>query len=290
MTHIIFSQTARAIFWIMGTNICFTSAMALSKTLSAEVSNLVLLAVRYFFGSLLLASIVTVQKQQKVSEIFNTQKPLWQMLRVGLVLLATGLTYFAYRNLSLPIATSVGFSGPLFTSIFAVIFLSEKLNREKIISLILGYIGVIIIVRPDASSGIVLLAFLAALGANASAALAIVSAKFLTRSDSPFTIQSYSTFATFFVALILSLFVWKTPGVADILCLAGMGVLGTLGQLFYLRAIKLVDASFVSPFEYVRLLLALPIGYFFFNETIDFVACFGVLFIIIGTYRLIKNG
>lgn len=279
----------RAIFWIMGTNLCFTTTLAISKTLSPDVSNFVLLSARYFFGSLLLVSIISAQKELPFAKLFKTKRLMWQMIRVMFVLIATGLTYFAYRNLPLPVATSIGFSGPLFTAIFAILFLGEKMTKPKAISLILGYTGVLIIVRPDASSGLVLMAFFAALGANAFAALGIVTAKYLTKSDHTLTIQSFSTFLTFVIASLIAVVVWKTPSIPDLAILACMGCFGTFGQLCYIRAIKLADASFVSPFEYSRLLLAIPIGYFFFDEHVDSIVMIGVCFIILGTYRLIRG-
>src|SRR5437868_1193845 len=82
----------------------FSSALAIAKGLSAEVDNLIILSLRYLFGFIFFSPFILKEGRQG----FITAQPFLQMIRVVCVVAAMGCTYYAYRNLPLALATSIG--------------------------------------------------------------------------------------------------------------------------------------------------------------------------------------
>jgi drug/metabolite transporter (DMT)-like permease len=271
-------------FWIASWVINFTVSMSLSKMLSKEIHGFTLLFIRYFFGfSFFLPIALSNISFQK---IFKTSKIIIHLIRAFCVLLATFFTYLGYRNLPLPFATTIGFSSPLITTVLAVIFLSEKINYQKVIAILLGYSGILIILNPKSDN------FnwyaLSCILANLFASISVIISKDLTKSENSFTILIYPLFISFIVSGFIAPFFWITPSLKDIVIISLMGFFATFSQFSYIKALKVFDASYVAPFEYTRILLAIPIGYIFFNEVVDLYTLIGGLMIIIGIYVLAK--
>src|SRR5690349_13039726 len=102
----------------------FSTAMAFAKTLSSEVDSVVVLFMRYFFG-LIFFSPFLIKAGIKG---FVTSRPLLHLIRVLTLGITVGCTYFAYRNLPLALATSIGMTGPLFTTVLAMLLLKDHVS------------------------------------------------------------------------------------------------------------------------------------------------------------------
>lgn len=269
-------------FFMLLWAVSFSSAMAFAKALSPEVDNIIILFMRYFFGFLIFSPFI-IRTGIKGLE---TKRPLLQFLRVIFVGAAMGCTYYAYRNLPLALATSIGMTGPLFTTILAMIILKDKVSLTKWLLILFGYFGVVVMVRPHEAS--ISLGVWVELLANLFAALAIICTKILTRTDKTVTIMFYTTLGTTLIATLLALSIWKTPAVDDLMILALVGGCGVLSQYSYITALKYGDPSFLAPFEYTRLCFAVPVGFFFFQEIPTLWTFLGSLMIIGATYGLTR--
>ncbi|HUX79198.1 MAG TPA: DMT family transporter [Alphaproteobacteria bacterium] len=260
----------------------FSSAMAFAKTLSPEVDSIIVLFMRYFFGLILFSPFVF----QAGIKGFVTSRPVLHITRVLCVGAAMGCTYYAYRNLPLALATSIGMTGPLFTTLLSMMILKDSISLPKWILILFGYIGVIVMVRPHElpiSTGVWV-----ELLANLFAACSIICVKLLSRTESTLTIMLYANTVTTFVAGLLVLSIWKTPGPQDLIALMAIGALGVFSQYCSVTALRYASPSYLAPFEYTRLIFAVPVGYLFFQELPTLWTLCGSLIIIGATYGLTR--
>jgi drug/metabolite transporter (DMT)-like permease len=189
----------------------------------------------------------------------------------GLIFL---MTYFAGAAL-IPLAESqmLVFTSPLWSAVLAVIFLGERVNATRVQALIIGFAGVLIILRP----GVVAISFGALLvlaGALAAAASNIII-KFATRTDHPDAVVFYQMVYVTPMILVPALWVWTWPNWEELLAMFGVGFFATLNQRFLSRAYAAADATAVLPFEFARLPFAAVIGFVLFRELPDIWAWVG---------------
>lgn len=260
----------------------FSSAMAFAKTLSPEIDSIIILFMRYFFG-LIFFSPFLVQAGVKG---FVTSRPILHLTRVVCVGLAMGCTYYAYRNLPLALATSIGMTGPLFTTILSMFLLKDSVSLPKWAFIIFGYLGVLVMVRPHELP--ISVGVWVELLANLFAAFSIICVKLLSRTESTLTIMLYANTVTTFIVGILAISLWKTPDISDLMVLMVIGGLGVFSQFCSVTALKFANPSYLAPFEYTRMCFAVPVGYLFFQELPTLWTIAGSVMIIGATYGLTR--
>lgn len=260
----------------------FSSAMAFAKSLSPEIDSIIILFMRYFFG-LIFFSPFLIQAGFKG---FVTSRPLLHLIRVVCVGLAMGCTYYAYRNLPLALATSIGMTGPLFTTVLSMFLLKDSVSLPKWAFIIVGYLGVLVMVRPHELS--INVAVWVELLANLFAAFSIICVKLLSRTESTLTIMLYANTVTTFIVGVLALTLWKTPDNSDLIILMVIGALGVFSQFCSVSALKFANPSYLAPFEYTRMCFAVPVGYLFFQELPTIWTIGGSLMIVAATYGLTR--
>lgn len=277
------SAKTKAVFWIMGWCFSFTIAMSIAKTLGPSVNSVVLTFMRVMFGFLLFSPFYL---HQGVS-VARTNRFWLHGLRVILSLASVGCTYYAYRSLPIAYATSIGQTGPLITTSLAILILKDKVPLKGWLVLIGGYLGVLIMVRP--TEGGLDHATLIALLANIFAGCSIMTSKKLTHTESTLTMMFYSGSLMMALSSILVAIFWQTPTFEDMIKLSFMGSFGALSQYCHVNALKNASPSFLAPFEYWRLCIAIPIGLLFFDEIPTFWTLVGGLIIITSTSFLVKR-
>ena len=184
-------------------------------------------------------------------------------------------------------AAALGFSTPLFTTILAIILLKEKIRFHRTAALIIGFIGIILIIRP----GLVPLeigAVLLLLSAFTFSFVLIIVKK-LSSIDESQTIIFYHLLFSTPIFFILSLFYWQNINLNQLLIFAFMGATGLLSHWCLAQAFKLSDTTFVMPLQFTKLIWASLIGLFIFSEQPDIWTWFGAIVIFISvvyiTYR-----
>ena len=205
---------------------------------------------------------------------------------------AIGFTYYAYRNLPLATATSIGFSGPLFVTTFAIFMLKEKFSLKQWAYLFVGYVGVLTITNPSSIAFEV--AVVSSLMANTLAGLGVNLTKILTRTEESLSLVLYNgmfnTVASFLVIVIGFLAIPSMeiyiPTGKELSLLMMIGGLGAFSGFSYIQAVKFSSPTFVAPFEYTRLLYAIPVGYIFFSEVPTLSTLFGAALIVFAVYSL----
>lgn len=278
------TNQSKAFLYMFSWAVFFISAMSLNKLSDKSIPTAVIVFYRVGFAAL--ALLPTILYNRKT--IFKTRRLGAHIARALLVSGATWCTYYAYRHLPLDVAISIGSSGPLFTAFFAALFLKERLTIKKIMTIFVGYIGVVIVIYPHCLSMDCLStqAVIVAIMGNIIMGGIIVLLKYLTRTDDTQTILVYNTLLVAgFYAIFASPDLY-VPKISTLLLLMGIGILGLLLQFCYARALSLADASFVSLLEYLRILLGIPLGYFAFHEAIHTNTLLGSVLII---FALLKN-
>jgi drug/metabolite transporter (DMT)-like permease len=271
-------KTLASIGYMLLWGISFTFSMSLAKCISADVPSAVIVFLRCLFGLIVFLPFAAGALKTQGIRLLKVQQPLVYCIRVILVSLAMGCTYYAYRNLPIATASAIGFSSPLFTTLLGICFLKNRINLKQGLSILAGYGGVLVIIGPfsfalDSAETIAILA-------NLLASCAIILLKKLSTTESNITILFYTNIATVLLSGMSALFMWHTPSWGDAGLLVLIGMSSTLSQLFYTQALRMAEPYFVAPFEYNRLLFALLSGYYFFDESPNPLVFIGAGFII----------
>lgn len=190
---------------------------------------------------------------------------------------------FFYSLSIAPLAdvASLAFTAPLFASILAVVFLKEIIGIKRIIAIILGFIGAIIVIDPVYSSinnGHILTLLSASVWS-----VSLIIIKILGRTESSVTITSYMVIIMIPLSGIAALFYWETPTINDLIFLVIIGISGTAAQMLLAQALRQGDTSIIMPFDFLKLIWAVGIGYLFFFEVPSLNTWLGSIIIFLST-------
>jgi drug/metabolite transporter (DMT)-like permease len=219
--------------------------------------------------------------------ILKTQRlPLYfARCAIGIVSMLAG--FWAIAHLPLAQAVSLSYSTPLFVTIGAVLVLGETVRARRWSAVLIGFAGVLVIVRPgfEAFDYDVLVALLAA---AASAAVAI-GIKFLSRTEAPDSIVIYTTLLWVPMSLVPALFVWQWPGPASWLWVGLAGFFGTIAHMGWTRATKLADASLIAPISFVQLPVVALLAWLLFDERLDRWTALGAAIIFVSNVYIARR-
>jgi len=197
----------------------------------------------------------------------KTQQLPRYFLRSAIGLASMLCAFWAIGHLPISQAISLSYSTPLFVTIAAVLWLGETVRMRRWAAVIIGFIGVLIIVRPGSTSFTP--GTLVAVGAAVLSSLVAIQIKQLTRVDSADTVVFYTYVFWVPLSLVPALFVWVWPTGLAWAWLVATGVLGTLGQLLWTRALRLGEVSALTPISFMQLPLVSLLGWLLFNEALD---------------------
>ena len=228
---------------------------------------------RNFFGLLALLPVLlwpalrSGNAAGRLRETLRTEQLPRYFVRCLIGLVSMFMGFWAIANLPLSQAVSLAYSSPIFVTVAAVLMLGEKVRLRRWLAVFAGFVGVLVIVRPWShafSPGT-----LVAVGAAVITAIVAIQIKQLSRNDGPDTIVLWTYLFWVPMSLLPSLFVWHTPQGIAWLWLALSGVLGTVGQLLWTRALKLGEVSALTPISFVQLVIVTIAGWLWFDERID---------------------
>jgi drug/metabolite transporter (DMT)-like permease len=215
-----------------------------------------------------------------------TARPVMQLLRSTLLFASTALYFTAISYVPLPTAAAISFTGPFIVTLLAPAVLGEVVGLRRWSSVVLGFIGALVIVRPGmgANHWAAFLVF----GSATTSALYQLFARKLAAHDAAETSITYIALAGFVLASALLPFYWRTPAnLLDAMLFVGLGVFGGFGHYFIVRAYELAPAPVVSPFNYGQLLGAALFIYTVFGEFPDLWTWVGALIIVVsGIYMI----
>ena len=194
----------------------------------------------------------------------RTRRPLTQAGRAGLGLFSMFAFFYCFRLMPLADVFGIAFSAPVFVTALSVPMLGEKVGIRRWSAVVVGFVGVLIMLRPD--TGVFASASSIALVATVLYALGQIFVRDLTKTETTTCIVFYVTLTTTVVSALAMPFLWVTPSWRDAPLLAAVGILGGMAQLAFTRAFRLAPAAIVSPFDYSGLLYASMIGYYVWGD------------------------
>lgn len=217
-----------------------------------------------FVRQILVAVIISPVLVKNFDSVLKTKALRLHLLRgaLSMVAMTTGFTAVVYMPLAE--VTAITFVRILFTTVLAMVILKEVVGIRRRASIIAGFVGVLVVVRPDAGN-INVYALLAMLSAFMVSSNTILMRR-LSQLDNPSTIMAYqSIFVTAGMAGP-ALYLWVTPSLDEAVLILLIGALMSVMQWLFIQAFKAGEAAAIAPMEYVRLIFAGVIGFVFFAE------------------------
>lgn len=271
------SDPVRGALWMLGACSLFAAMIAIIRHVSGELHPLEIVFFRNFFGLLAMAPWLT---RHGLGALKTEKVPLYG-LRAMAGLAAMAAWFYALSRMPLADAVAVSFTAPLFTTIVALPILGEVIRVRRVSALLLGFAGVLIILRPGlkalTTESVLVLFSAAAMG------LSMVLVRLLARTESTGTIVTYMVLMLTPLSLIPALFVWQTPSLAALAWLVLLGTAATLGHLCLTRAFASAEATAVAPFDFARLPIIAVIAYLAFDERPDLWTWVGATVIVVST-------
>ena len=249
-----------------------------------------------FFRSLLSLSITCFIIKKKNINPWGKNKKLL-ILRGLLGTIALVSIFYAIKNMPLSISTVIQYTYPIFISIFAGIFLNEKVTKSILFAIIIGWMGILVILNPTQLSNLNisienLSIFIAFIGAI-STALAYIAVKKLSYTEDIFVIIKYFPLVSIITLLPIVLNNWVTPNIHELYWIFGIGLFTQIGQTFLTIGLKNMPATEASAINYLQVLFGSIWGVVFFGELININFLFGSLLVLLGTIvsssKILKN-
>jgi drug/metabolite transporter (DMT)-like permease len=249
--------------WMAASGMLFAILNTAMKWLAHDLHPWVVGSVRYFFGFLVLLPLV------------------WRLGPRALVTRAPGLTalrclfhsgglmlwFFALPMVSMAEMTALGFTGPIFMCLGAVLVLGERMSVARWAAVLVGFAGVLVVVRPWGAAGFsgVTLGNGLMLAAAPVFAASFLTAKVLTRRDSSEVIVLWQHLGVGLMTLPLAAIYWSAPTPEQWFWFVVCGVLGTAGHYCVNRALAATDVSVIQPVRFLDLVWASLGGFLVFS-------------------------
>jgi drug/metabolite transporter (DMT)-like permease len=251
---------ARAALLMLGSTVFFAAMAVVIRVASSDLSTYEIAFFRNLFGLLALLPFL----RRSWPGVLRTQQLPRYLLRSAIGVCSMLCGFWAIGHLPMAQAISLSYSTPLFVTVAAVVFLHEKVRMRRWSAVVVGFLGVLVIVRPGADTFNA--GTLVALSAAVLSGVVAIQIKQLSRVDAADTIVLYTYL--FWVPLSLgpALFAWQWPRGIEWLWLAAIGTFGTGGQLLWTRALKLGEVSALTPISFMQLPLTAFAAWLLFGE------------------------
>ena len=264
------------IFFMCGTGLLFPVMGGLAKILGSDYSSLQVSWARAF-GHIVFMLIFFVPKFGL--RMLRTRRFGTQLMRSGLLFTSNATHFFAITFIPIAKAASISLMAPLVVVPFAWLILGERTTMGRMMALLVGFVGVVIVIRPGTE--LFHWATLLVLASATTYALYQVLTRQISAIDAPETSAIYSSIVGSFGMLLVLPFVWTTPhNLRDVFYFCCLGVLGAMGHYFVARALTYAPANIVSPFQYFQLLGSVGIGWLFFADLPDAMTWLGAAIIV----------
>ncbi|MDH4324948.1 MAG: DMT family transporter [Betaproteobacteria bacterium] len=272
------TDTLRGVLWMGGAVLSFSTMAIAARELLAHMGAFQVL----FLRSVVMLAIVLVILAQAKDAVTSTRRLPLHVFRNVIHLGGQYCWVFAIGVLPLATVFAIEFTMPVWTAVLAFIFLGERLTRPRVVMLVLGVAGVVIILRPG--FGFFHLGALVALGASFLYAGNMIATKKLSGTDSPLAVLFWMSVVQTPLSLAAAIPGWVAPPASQLPWMILIGVGSYTAHYSMTRAFKLADATVAVPIDFVRLPLIAVVGALFYNEAFDPLIIVGAAVIFAGTY------
>ena len=274
----------KAAFWMAGWLACMLVMAVAGRETTRALDVVQVMMMRSLIGLVMLSPLVHLNGGLRT---MRTQHP-WRQIARNVAHYGAQFSWLMALNL-IPLAQviSIEFTMPIWTAIFAVIFLGERMGLWKNLAIALGLVGVAIIVRPF--SGTVSPGQLIALCAALGFATSVIFVKALTRTDKVVVIMFWMMAIQSVIGFVPGLLVWRTPSAQVWPWIIVISFVGTYSHYCMARALLHVDATVVVPMDFLRVPLAALVGWLVYSEKIDVYVAAGAALILTGNLLNLKG-
>lgn len=257
------SRNLRGALWMLASAVTFSAMTTLIKFLGDDYPAALQTFYRQAAGLMILLPVIIRHR----SAAFATSRPSILIFRslagtVGMI-----LSFYAFQKMPLADANALSFTRTLWLVPLAAFVVKEKVGPLRIGAAVLGFIGVLVMIRPGAGGEFAVgLPAMAMLGSAFLFAFTVTGMKVLTRDHSTTVILVWSAVLGLVLAIPGAILTWRVPEPRDFLLLCLMGVIATVNQACYIKGMSLGDAGAMAPIDYTRLVFTAVVGFFLFHE------------------------
>jgi drug/metabolite transporter (DMT)-like permease len=280
------TNTIKGSLWMIGGVFCLTSMAIAGKEISLQIDTFEILFFRSVIGVCIILFFLV--KKNLLHEI-NLKEIRTHLKRNLAHFIGQNLWLYALASITLAEVTSLEFTMPIWIVFFSYLMLNEKLDKYKIISVCIGFVGVLITVRPDIET--LNLGLIAAAISAIVFALTNIYTRKLTRTESTLTILFFLTSMQLVFGLITSLLDGQLdiPTNENIIWILTIGFAGLGAHYCITTALSLAPPTVVAPIDLLRLPIVVLIGVFFYSEQGDIFIYFGASLIIFANWLNLKK-
>lgn len=257
------APNVRGALWMLASAVFFTVSMTLIKYLGADYSAALQTFYRQLAGFLILLPVVAKHR----GAAFATTRPGILLFRSAAGTIGLILSFYAFQKMPLADANALSFTRTLWLVPLAAFVVREKVGPLRIGAAVVGFLGVLLMVRPGAGGQFAIGApALAMLASSFLFALTVTGMKVMTRDHAPMVLLVWAAALGLLFSIPGAILDWHWPAPLDLLLLALMGVFGTGTQWCYIKGMQIGDAAAMAPIDYSRLVFTVAAGFFLFHE------------------------
>jgi drug/metabolite transporter (DMT)-like permease len=246
--------------WLVSGGFIFTATSVMIRLLSSQIESVQTAFFRAVISVILLLPMIAAGRVKP----WHSKRLAGHFWRTLMGTSSMVLGFYAVSMLPLADATAIAFSQPLFSVVVAAAIAGEKVRWRRWSATIIGFAGVLVMVRPG--EGSLQAGALVALANAAAVAVSILLVKRLSDTETPLMILTqFAIFSTILLALP-AIWVWRWPDLWGWVLAVGIALSATIGQYFWVQAFKSGEMSAVAPFEYMRLPFAVFVGWLVWGE------------------------
>lgn len=261
------SPNTQGAIWVLLSGVTFVTMTVLVKHLAGDYPS----HVQNFYrqtGSLIVAVPFMLRSPRQVLFVpLATMPPLFVralLATVGMILLL-----YTYEAVPMAEANALSFTRPLWVVLLAAVFLRETIGPSRIAAVAVGFVGVLIIMRPWGAGVTLGWPHVAALVSALCLAGTITGVKSLTKDLSASSILVWSSIIGEILCLPFALADWRWPSVGDLIPLFLIGLLSAANQVLFIKGMAVGEAAVLAPIDYARLVLSIIAGLVVFGELPD---------------------
>ena len=259
------------------TTFMFSSMDGVSRYLAEKNNVFTLVTMRYWFIAFVMMFTCFLIKN-RISDILNTKQPYIQFSRGVILSLNNCLVVYTFTLLGLVETHAIIACYPLIVAGLSVPFLGERFGWRRWMAIFTGFIGVIIILRPN--TNVITEGSIFAIVGAIMFAVYLILTRYVSRSDTAITSFFWTGIGGTVTMSLISLFIWDNILKEDYLWLLLMCILSAGSHFMMVKTLQVAEASVVQPFSYLQLVFGSIIGVTIFSESIDLMIIVGALVVI----------
>jgi len=271
-------------FFYMFISVCAFSLMDVIVKWSDDYPVGQVLFFRGFFG---IIPILFLIPKDRYIDFYKTTRPMLHLKRCLAGLIALVAIFIALRNLPLATVVSISFAAPIFTTIFSIFMLNEKVGLYRWLAVIVGFVGIVIISEPGFSSlnFYYIYPIIFCLGLSYVA----IAIRKLSSTEPVWLISFFFSFSIMILSFFSFYQNWILPSFIDLFLLAMIGILGGLANLWLSQSYKFSEVSLVTPLKYLALIFAIIFGYFIWDEIPTLKTLLGAALVILSSFIIFRR-